>query len=77
MNVGKVWGYRDKPYTKGEPFSPVEVLQLGPTRSRKVHVRFLDGEYRGLDMWVSSSQQTSRTKIHSEDFCGANGQRAE
>jgi hypothetical protein len=52
--VGEQWAYRDRPRTTGEPFRPVEVLQLGPPRSRKIRVRWLDGEYPGLDEWVSA-----------------------
>jgi hypothetical protein len=50
--VGEHWGYREKARTLGQPLRPVEVLQLGPPRSRKVRVRWLDGEYEGLDQWV-------------------------
>lgn len=50
--VGEHWGYREKARTLGQPLRPVEVLQLGPPRSRKVRVRWLDGEYDGLNQWV-------------------------
>jgi polyhydroxyalkanoate synthesis regulator phasin len=31
---------------------PVEVVRKGPPRSNKVRVRWLDGEYEGLEEWV-------------------------
>jgi hypothetical protein len=54
--VGERWAYREKPRTSGGAFHPVEVVQVGPTKSRKVRIRWLDGEYRGLDEWVSSAR---------------------
>lgn len=53
MKTGEAWAYREKPRDVSWPILKVEVLQLGPARVQKVRVRFLDGEYSGLDMWVS------------------------
>ena len=53
MEIGEHWAYRERAFTEGYPVVPVEILQFGPTRSRKVRVRFLDGEYAGLDQWVT------------------------
>jgi hypothetical protein len=50
--VGEKWAYREKPYTVGNTLVPVEVLRLGPPRSNKVRVRFLEGEENGLEIWV-------------------------
>lgn len=50
--VGERWAYREKARTMGGPVRQVEVLQHGPPRSRKVRIRWLDGEYEGLDEWV-------------------------
>lgn len=52
MNVGERWAYREKAHTHGHPVLQVEILQFGPPRRHKVRVRFIDGEYPGLDMWV-------------------------
>lgn len=52
MEIGEHWAYREKAQTTGWPVLPVEIVQLGPPRSRKVRVKFLDGEYPGLDQWV-------------------------
>lgn len=52
MQIGETWAYREKAYTEGAPVLPVEILQLGPRRSQKVRIRFLEGEYPGLDQWV-------------------------
>jgi len=52
VEVGQVWGQRDKPRTPGLPLSPVEVLQLGPEKSNRVRVRRITGEFAGLDEWV-------------------------
>lgn len=47
------WAYRERPRTPGGPVHRVELLQKGPPRSNKVRIRWLDGEYEGLDEWVS------------------------
>ena len=52
MEIGEEWGYREHPYTDGEPLIRVELLQFGPKRSQKVRIRYLEGEYHGLDVWV-------------------------
>lgn len=31
---------------------PVEVVRIGPHRSQRVRIRWLDGEYEGLEEWV-------------------------
>lgn len=54
--MGETWGYRQKARTLGESLRPVEVLQLGPTKSRKVRICWLDGEYAGLDEWVPAQR---------------------
>ena len=36
----------------GEPVREVEVVRRGPHRSISVRVRWLDGEYAGLEEWV-------------------------
>jgi hypothetical protein len=53
--IGERWAYRDKPRTIGGEFRPVEVLQAGPGR-KKYRVRRLDGDYVGLDEWVSRAR---------------------
>ncbi len=50
MQIGDIWAYREKAHTEGHPVLPAEILQFGPPRSNKV--RFLGGEYPGLDAWV-------------------------
>lgn len=52
MKVGEIWAYRERPYTEGWPVVPVELLQFGPGRASKVRVRYVQGEYHGLDVWV-------------------------
>jgi hypothetical protein len=58
--VGEQWAYRERPRTMGGPVTSVEVLQHGPPRSRKVRVRWLDGEFAGLDEWVSGARLIAR-----------------
>lgn len=53
---GERWAYREKPRTAGGVFLPVEVMKLGPTKSRKVRVRWLDGDYAGMDEWISAAR---------------------
>jgi hypothetical protein len=50
--VGKRFAYRDRIRAYGEPVRPVEVTREGPPRSNKARVRWLDGEYEGLEEWV-------------------------
>ena len=52
MLIGETWAYREKPHTEGWPVPPVEIFQFGPPRSNKVRIRYLDGDYPGLDQWV-------------------------
>ena len=50
--VGQRFAYRERARTPGDPVRPVEVVKEGPSRSQKVKVRRLDGEYEGLEEWV-------------------------
>lgn len=50
--VGRRFAYREKAHTHGSPVRPVELVKDGPPRSQKVKVRWLDGEYEGLEEWV-------------------------
>jgi hypothetical protein len=53
VEVGQRYAYREPPVTWLKPLLPVEVLKLGPTpRSGKVRVRWLGGEWEGLDVWA-------------------------
>lgn len=53
MDVGEVWAYREKAGTEGAPIRQVEILQFDPKRRSKVRIRYLDGDERGLDEWVT------------------------
>jgi hypothetical protein len=50
--VGQRFAYRERVRAYGEPVRPVEVTKEGPPRSNKARVRWLDGEYEGLEEWV-------------------------
>jgi hypothetical protein len=50
--VGKRFAYRERVRAYGEPVRPMEVTKEGPPRSNKARVRWLDGEYEGLEEWV-------------------------
>ena len=50
--VGNRFAYRERVRAFGEPVRPVEVTKKGPPRSNKARVRWLDGEYEGLEEWV-------------------------
>lgn len=50
--VGKQYAYREPPFRLGDRGRPAEVTRLGPPKSQKVRVRWLDGEYEGLEEWV-------------------------
>ncbi len=52
IQVGEQWAYREPPHTPGKAATAVEVLQFGPPKSKKVHIRLLAGEYAGLDIWA-------------------------
>ena len=49
---GRRFAYRERAHTPGNPVRPVELVKEGPPRSQKVKVRWLDGEYEGLEEWV-------------------------
>lgn len=51
-DVGKRFAYRERARSPGEPVRPVEVVKEGPPRSNKAKVRWLDGEYEGLEEWI-------------------------
>ncbi len=50
--IGNRFAYRERVRAYGEPVRPVEVTKEGPPRSNKARVRWLDGEYEGLEEWV-------------------------
>jgi hypothetical protein len=49
---GRRYAYRERAHTPGDPVRPVELVKEGPPRSQKAKVRWLDGEYEGLEEWV-------------------------
>ena len=49
---GARFAYRSPPKAFGAPVREVEVVRRGPRGSNKVRVRWLDGEYEGLEEWV-------------------------
>lgn len=51
-NEGPRYAYRELAHTPGDPVRPVELAKEGPPLSQKVKVRWLDGEYEGLEEWV-------------------------
>jgi hypothetical protein len=55
-NVGEVWAYREKSSRLGETLHPVEIVKPGPRLSKKTRVRWLDGEFEGLDTWVPTQR---------------------
>jgi hypothetical protein len=50
--IGQRFAYRERVRAYGEPVRPVEVTKEGPPRSNKARVRWLGGEYEGLEEWV-------------------------
>lgn len=58
--VGERYAYRKRARVLGEPVTPVIVVKNGPPRSRKVRVRYLDGEYEGLEEWVPENRLVCR-----------------
>ena len=56
VTTGSLWAYRVGK-TIGVSGVPVEDLQLGPETSKhKIRVKYLRGEYSGLDEWVPKSR---------------------
>jgi hypothetical protein len=49
---GRRFAYRERAHTPRDPVRPVELVKEGPPRSQKAKVRWLDGEYEGLEEWV-------------------------
>lgn len=54
--VGKRFAYRKQVRAFGKPVQPVEVVREGPPRSARVRIRYLDGEYEGLEEWVPKAR---------------------
>jgi len=52
IEVGEKYGYRKKRYDIGQPLRPVLVTKIGPPKSSKFRIRWLEGEYEGLEEWV-------------------------
>lgn len=50
--IGRCFAYRERVRAFGEPVRPVEMIKEGPPRSNKARVRWLNGEYEGLEEWV-------------------------
>ena len=50
--VGHRFGYRERRTALGTPVAPVEVVKMGPKPSRQVRIRWLAGEWDGLEAWV-------------------------
>lgn len=54
--IGQRFAYRTRARVIGDPVQPVEVVKEGPPRSQKVKIRYLDGEYEGLEEWVPKTR---------------------
>jgi hypothetical protein len=52
MEEGRTFAHRERTHTPGDPARPVELVKDGPPHSQKAKVRWLDGEYEGLEEWV-------------------------
>jgi hypothetical protein len=52
MVVGERFAYRERARTPGDPVRPVETVKEGPHGSQKVRIRWLAGEYEGMEEWV-------------------------
>lgn len=50
--IGRRFAYRERVREYGQEIRPVEVTKEGPPSSNKARVRWLDGEYEGLEEWV-------------------------
>src|SRR5687768_8374564 len=69
--VGQLFAYRERAHTPGDPLRPVEVTKDGPTRSQKVRIRWLDGEYQSLEEWVPRVRVRTATIQMNVHFLGA------
>lgn len=52
MEPGQIWAYRERSSDPNCPFVSAEIVQFGPPRSQKVRVRWIGGEYPGLEAWI-------------------------
>jgi hypothetical protein len=50
--LGRRMAYRERVRGLGEPLRPVEVVDLGRSRTNRVCVRWLDGDGAGAETWV-------------------------
>jgi len=53
MELGEKWAYRARISDPECPLVPAEIIQFGPPKKQKVRVRWLGGDYPGLDEWVA------------------------
>ncbi|MDE0572168.1 hypothetical protein ON058_01920 [Demequina sp. B12] len=52
--AGHLYAYRPKEANDGRTF--LKVKHLGPARARQCRVRYMDGEWEGLEEWVPTRQ---------------------
>lgn len=50
--IGRRFGYREQAKAWGTSLQQVEVVKVGPKPSRQVRIRWLGGEWEGLEAWV-------------------------
>jgi hypothetical protein len=50
--AGRRFAYRERARSSGTPVRPVEFVKNGPPLSNKAQIRWLDGEYEGLEEWI-------------------------
>lgn len=54
--VGHVYAYRHTPRAYWEPILQALMVKEGPTKRAPVKIRFLSGEYEGLEQWVPKAR---------------------
>lgn len=52
ISPGQRFAYRERARELLDPLWPAEIVKEGPKKSQKVRVRWLGGEYEGLEEWV-------------------------
>ncbi len=60
LHVGERYAYREHPFFPLQPLLPVEIVKFGPKRSQKVQVRWLAGEYEGMEQWTTCVRLVAR-----------------
>lgn len=56
---GQQFAYRESAHGWDKPLQPVEIVRNEPPKSRQVRIRWLSGDWEGLEAWVPGARLVS------------------